>query len=89
MGCCCACWQETRAWEDPPGTEIQQYDEAAAAQALGIKPEVDYYALLEVTCDADSATIKRQYYILARKWHPGAGHGKQSAVCSLLGMSRK
>lgn len=63
--------QETRQWEDPPGTELQAYDEAAAQQALGIPPGVDYYALLEVGRDADAATLKRQYYILARKWHPG------------------
>jgi hypothetical protein len=64
--------QESREWENPPGTELQAYDEAAAQQALGIPPGVDYYALLEVGRDADAATLKRQYYILARKWHPGA-----------------
>lgn len=63
--------QETHEWEDPPGTDIQAYDAEAAARQLGIASEVDYYALLEVTRDADAATIKRQYYILARKWHPG------------------
>lgn len=63
--------QETRQWEDPPGTDIQAYDAEAAAQQLGIKQDVDYYAMLEVTRDADAATIKRQYYILARKYHPG------------------
>eukprot|EP00879_Flechtneria_rotunda_P002309 GHRR01002503.1.p1 GENE.GHRR01002503.1~~GHRR01002503.1.p1 ORF type:complete len:412 (+),score=184.97 GHRR01002503.1:106-1341(+) len=62
--------KETHEWDDPPGTEIQQYDADAAAQQLGIKPDVDYYALLDVSHDADAATIKRQYYILARKWHP-------------------
>jgi hypothetical protein len=63
--------QETHQWEDPPGTDIQAYDADAAAQQLGITLEVDYYELLEVSRDADAATIKRQYYILARKWHPG------------------
>ncbi|WIA12849.1 hypothetical protein OEZ85_006475 [Tetradesmus obliquus] len=62
--------KESRQWEDPPGTELQAYDEAAAQQALGVPPGVDYYALLEVGRDADAATLKRQYYILARKWHP-------------------
>lgn len=63
--------QESRQWEDPPGTELQAYDEAAAQHTLGVPPGVDYYALLEVGRDADAATLKRQYYILARKWHPG------------------
>lgn len=31
---------------------------------------MDFYALLEVQRDADAAVIKRQYYMLARKWHP-------------------
>lgn len=65
--------QESRQWEEPPGTDIQAYDaEAAAArQALtGDTPDVDYYAVLEVTRDVDAATLKRQYYMLARKWHP-------------------
>jgi hypothetical protein len=65
--------QETHEWEDPPGTDIQAYDAEAAARQLGIPQGPDYYALLEVTRDADAATIKRQYYILARKWHPGKG----------------
>lgn len=63
--------QETREWEDPPGTDIQAYDAEAAAQQLGIKQDLDYYAMLEVARDADASTIKRQYYILARKYHPG------------------
>lgn len=62
--------KETHEWEDPPGTDIQAYDPQAAAARLGVPGEVDYYALLEVSRDADAATIKRQYYILARKWHP-------------------
>jgi hypothetical protein len=67
--------QETHEWEDPPGTDIQAYDPQAAAARLGVPGEVDYYALLEVSRDADAATIKQQYYILARKWHPGGGRG--------------
>lgn len=63
--------QETREWEDPPGTDIQAYDAEAAAQQLGRQQDVDYYAMLEVARDTDAATIKRQYYILARKYHPG------------------
>ena len=58
---------------EPPGTELQAYDpDQAARQAAlrGDRPEVDYYALLDVPQDADAATIKRQYYLLARKWHP-------------------
>lgn len=71
--------QETHEWVDPPGQELAAYDADAAAAALGIKPDVDYYALLEVTRDADVATIKRQYYVLARKWHPGARRRRAQA----------
>jgi len=67
----CCSWQDTHEWEDPPGTDIQEYDADAAAQRLGIQPDVDYYAMLEVSRDVDAATLKRQYYMLARKWHPG------------------
>lgn len=77
--------QETHQWEDPPGTDLQAYDAKTAAEQLGIKPEVDYYSLLEVTQEADAATIKRQYYILARKWHPGAFPG---AMCCSLSIER-
>lgn len=75
LACALMYVQETHEWEDPPGTDIQTYDPQAAAHQLGITMEVDYYALLEVTREADAATIKRQYYILARKWHPGGSHG--------------
>eukprot|EP00882_Tetradesmus_deserticola_P017685 GHRQ01018951.1.p1 GENE.GHRQ01018951.1~~GHRQ01018951.1.p1 ORF type:complete len:312 (+),score=128.67 GHRQ01018951.1:157-1092(+) len=72
--------KESREWENPPGTELQAYDEAAAQQALGVPPGVDYYALLEVGRDADAATLKRQYYILARKWHPDKNSGNPEAT---------
>jgi len=65
--------KELHEWVEPPGTELQAYDpDQAARQAAlrGDRPEVDYYALLDVPQDADAATIKRQYYLLARKWHP-------------------
>jgi hypothetical protein len=78
----CAGLQETHEWDDPPGTDIQAYDPQAAARQLGIPTGVDYYAMLEVTADADAATIERQYYILARKWHPGGG----SACIDLLAL---
>lgn len=80
--------QEKHQWEDPPGQELQAYDADAAAAQLGIQPGVDYYALLEVKRDADAATIKRQYYILARKWHPGGqelrGQGRAARVLCWL-----
>eukprot|EP00775_Hariotina_reticulata_P004774 gene4774-5024_t len=72
--------KDTHEWEDPPGTDIQEYDADLAAQQLGIQPDVDYYTLLEVSRDVDAATLKRQYYMLARKWHPDKNPGDLEAT---------
>ncbi|KAF8067261.1 ATJ10 [Scenedesmus sp. PABB004] len=70
------------AWVDPPGAELQPYDADAADAALG-RSRVhgpDFYELLEVSRDADGATLKRQYYVLARKYHPDKNAGDEAAT---------
>lgn len=39
----------------------------------------DYYALLQVPRDATPDQIKKQYYMLARKWHPDKNPGDATA----------
>ena len=43
-----------------------------------MKDALGYYKILEVTENADGETIKRQYYDLAKKWHPDYNHETQS-----------
>lgn len=63
-----------------------------AAPALPSKFMLTHHLLctsynLAVTADADAATIKRQYYRLARQWHPdkNAGNAEATAKFQLLG----
>ncbi|KAL6076197.1 Molecular chaperone DnaJ [Balamuthia mandrillaris] len=49
----------------------------------GPRAEVeDLYAVLEVTKDADTDTIKQAYRRLALKFHPDRNHGEEQEVCS-------
>lgn len=73
---CCVVLQEHRCWVEQPDCAITPYDAAAALHwhclgltgALGCRhQQLDYYELLEVSRDATSEEIKRQYYKLARK----------------------
>jgi molecular chaperone DnaJ len=41
--------------------------------------EIDYYELLEVSRDADDATLKSSYRKLAMKWHPDKNPGDAAA----------
>lgn len=72
-------WDEDqRCWVDQPGTALAIVDENVRNQqeqmnrALrgGAVDEQDYYELLEVPRTATADQIKKQYYILARKYHP-------------------
>lgn len=44
--------QELREWVNPPGTEIQVFDDTAASQRSAMRGDIDYYAALEVSRDA-------------------------------------
>ena len=50
-----------------------------AAPAVRPATGDDYYALLQVPRDASPDQIKKQYYILARKWHPDKNPGDETA----------
>lgn len=39
-----------------------------------------YYEVLEVSPDAGTETIKQQYYMLAKKWHPDHNEGEEAAA---------
>lgn len=65
--------QERRAWVEEPGDALAEYNPGAAQYRAARRrsaAEVDYYEVLQVARDASSDQIKRQYYILARRWHP-------------------
>lgn len=71
---------QTREWIENPGVALLIDDEVTqaarmrwnGAQRAGsrLSPEDDYYALLNVPRDATPEHIKKQYYLLARRWHP-------------------
>ncbi len=72
--------QEHREWVDKPDGTIITMDAAkASTRALFKKPSsgVDYYELLQVPRDATPEQIKKAYYTLARRWHPGLFGGDQ------------
>ncbi|KAI8474506.1 MAG: DnaJ-like protein [Monoraphidium minutum] len=75
--------KESRSWQEPPGSEVAPYDAEEAARRAALRgegPSVDYYALLEVSRDANAADVKRQYYKLARQWHPDKNAGNAEAT---------
>ncbi len=41
--------------------------------------EINYYEVLEVSKDATPEQIKRQYYVLAKKYHPDKNQGSVEA----------
>ena len=69
--------EEKREWMDKPDGAIVTAESAQESQRRvnavfrKAKGDVDFYELLELTPDATPEQIKRQYYILAKKWHPG------------------
>ncbi|KXZ52148.1 hypothetical protein GPECTOR_10g777 [Gonium pectorale] len=78
--------EERRVWVDKnmivPLQAQQQKGGRGRAGAGGFnRPESgdDYYAILQVPRDATAEAIKKQYYILARKYHPDKNPGDASA----------
>ncbi|GMH45279.1 hypothetical protein BSKO_13236 [Bryopsis sp. KO-2023] len=67
-----------REWvDDPPmhlATEEQIFGRTTPAQAMlgqgAAGDPAGYYEILDVPMDAPAEVIKRQYYLLARKYHP-------------------
>ena len=49
--------------------------------------QTDYYQTLEVSRDADGATIKSAYRKLAMKWHPDRNPGDSAAEAKFKGLS--
>ncbi len=61
-------------WVDKPGQALQAYDPAAGRKKRSFVPksadDVDYYDILQLQRDANPEQIKKQYYMMARKFHP-------------------
>lgn len=91
-----------RAWE--PTTKYSLVDEEGAVAAAKSEREAmterrprrrqprggepDYYELLEVSDDADAATIKKAYYKQARSCHPDKQVGDPSAAARFQKLSQ-
>lgn len=56
--------------DDILGEAKKEADKTPEAVTASKVADLSYYKALEVTPDADESKIKRQYYILARKYHP-------------------
>ncbi len=72
--------QDSRQWVDGGAIVSAESANEARNKVSGAfrkaRGEVDFYELLEVERDATPEQIKKQYYALAKKWHPG-GSQKQ------------
>lgn len=56
--------------EDILGEAKKDAEKTAESVTASKVVDLSYYKALEVTPDADPSKIKRQYYLLARKYHP-------------------
>lgn len=80
--------KETKSIEGVPEDDMDilgdiQKELDASAELGGKGGEVKetfYYDTLEVQVDADDSTIRRRYYILAKKYHPDRNPGDQEAA---------
>jgi DnaJ-domain-containing protein 1 len=67
---------------DPPGFQLQPAQPKGSFFDFGhlqVFDAADYYYILQVPRDATPEQIKRQYYLLARKWHPDKNVGNPRA----------
>ena len=77
--------EEKREWVEKPDGAIvtaesqQESQRKVNAVFRKAKGEVDFYELLELQQDASPEQIKRQYCILAKKWHPDKKPGDEYA----------
>ena len=62
------------------GKVQQDLDATATAGTSGEVKDMFYYECLEVSSNAESGVIKRQYYLLARKYHPDKNPGDTEAA---------
>jgi hypothetical protein len=62
------------------GKVQQDLDASATAAGSGEVVDTFYYECLEVTSNAETGVIKRQYYLLARKYHPDKNPGDTEAA---------
>jgi hypothetical protein len=53
---------------------------ASAGDGGGDVVDMFYYETLEVATNSDEATIRRRYYLLAKKYHPDRNKGDESAA---------
>ena len=56
--------------DDILGEAKKEADKTCGAVTVSRVADLSYYQALEITPDAEPSKIKRQYYILARKYHP-------------------
>ena len=61
--------------QDISGKEKKEIDENEFLKSLQGKNISDYYEILEIQKNASQSEIKKQFRILAKKWHPDKKHG--------------
>ena len=61
--------------QDFSGKEKKEIDENEFLKSLQGKNISDYYEILEIQKNASQSEIKKQFRILAKKWHPDKKHG--------------
>ena len=57
------------------GKEKKGIDENEFLKSLQGKNIPDYYEILEIQKNSSQSEIKKQFRILAKKWHPDKKHG--------------
>jgi molecular chaperone DnaJ len=61
--------------QDFSGKEKKEIDENEFLKSLQGKNISDYYEILDIQKNASQSEIKKQFRILAKKWHPDKMHG--------------